>query len=339
MQNIFKYGFRCEGFRGDRLPCRVRDLFAHSLEAPESITAKTDFYLSAYTFGEDFVEYLKTTGSTAKFDGYCFTDWVWLDVDFRKDRGECLNDSLVAARKLVEFIVGGFLVPNAESVFIAFTGAKGFCVGIPISVFGSEAQASVVFHQKCKVVAEKIANTVGAEIDPVVYDKVRLWRCPNTRNSKTGLFKIQLSHSELTELSLDEILEMAKTPRQGWIPTASAMPEAERFWKEAVDVWGMMDSLVSELQERVNREGVKSQTQQLPGSGEIVPRLRRDTLEYLQHGAERGERNSRLFQAVCDCKACGWPAEAVWSAMVDVARGTGLPIREIEETIRKGMAR
>ena len=176
MENIFKYGFRCEGFRGDRLPCRVRDLFAHSLEVPESVANKTDFCLSAYTFGEDFVEHLKTTGSVANFYGCCFTDWVWLDVDFRKDRGECLEDALTATRKLVEFIVlgaqnnteeangGGFLVPDAKSLFIAFTGAKGFCVGIPISAFAESAQASEKFHLECKAVAFEISDRSGVEI-------------------------------------------------------------------------------------------------------------------------------------------------------------------------------
>ena len=53
----------------------------------------------------------------------------------------------------------------------------------------------------------------GIPFDSAVYDKLRLWRLPNTLNAKGQRYKVQLSLSEVRGLSMAEILVLAEAPR------------------------------------------------------------------------------------------------------------------------------
>jgi len=50
-------------------------------------------------------------------------------------------------------------------------------------------------------------------LDTQIYDRVRLWRIPNSIHEGSGLYKIPITIDELNNLSLEEIKEMAQKPR------------------------------------------------------------------------------------------------------------------------------
>jgi hypothetical protein len=50
-------------------------------------------------------------------------------------------------------------------------------------------------------------------VDTSVYSETHLWRFPNSRSSRTGLYKIPLSHEELLDAGQDELIEMTRSPR------------------------------------------------------------------------------------------------------------------------------
>src|SRR5699024_7036584 len=54
----------------------------------------------------------------------------------------------------------------------------------------------------------------GINIDTSIYDKTRIFRLPNTINSKTNLYKVELYPFEATALKIDDILERAKEPTE-----------------------------------------------------------------------------------------------------------------------------
>jgi len=99
---------------------------------------------------------------------------------------------------------------NLKTVRIYFSGAKGFHIEISAALFGFEPSSEL--HRVFKAIAEKITPD-DVIIDTSIYDKMRLWRLPNTINSKSGLYKIPLLPKEVLDLSIDEIKELAREPR------------------------------------------------------------------------------------------------------------------------------
>lgn len=50
-------------------------------------------------------------------------------------------------------------------------------------------------------------------LDQNIYNPDRLWRVPNTKNTRSGLYKIPLSVGELRGATASEIIQLAKQPR------------------------------------------------------------------------------------------------------------------------------
>lgn len=112
-----------------------------------------------------------------------------------------------------------------------FSGAKGFHVEIPHTLFGG-FEPSAELHVFERAAAVELMGAIP--FDRAVYDKLRLWRLPNTLNVKGHRYKIQLSLREVMQLSMPEILELAEHPR----PRMISAPDAE--WAPVpylVEVW------------------------------------------------------------------------------------------------------
>lgn len=230
---------------------------------------------------------------------------------------------------------------------------------------------SPAFASQCKAVAVEIARLAGVTIDTAIYDRVRLFRCPNTRHGKTGLYKIPVSFWEITAVrDVAGILEWAKAPRRQVSPPAEnmasvafradvpVMPSAVALWcavcgplpSSALPTGYAENAGLSPANPPAGVAGlplptpanppagrVKCQSQTLPESGAAVPRLRRETFDFIRHGAEHGRRAVTLFNAAADCTRCGWPAGAVFSVLMDVARDAGLSGFEAESQIQAGV--
>jgi len=56
-------------------------------------------------------------------------------------------------------------------------------------------------------------------VDAAVYSLPRLLRLPDQVNPKSGLYKVELRHSELFQLSAEQIMELARVPRGSLWPT------------------------------------------------------------------------------------------------------------------------
>ena len=109
-------------------------------------------------------------------------------------------------------------------------------------------------------------------IDDGVYDKVRLFRAPNSRHSKTGLHKRRLSLDELVNLSLDAILTFAKEPAPFDLPTpAGTNDQAAADWQAAVA--------------GVAEQGEAKAARRAAGAGAT---LNRSTLSFIRDGAGLG---------------------------------------------------
>lgn len=367
----FEGGFFVEGTGGLREPCHAQTLFQAACEADETITWRQEFYLSMYQFPTEFLEQVKETGKTAGYIGACWSRWLWFDIDRDGDLDTALEDTAT----LAEYLVWGRLlhanglveewphkdenaifVPHSKFLSFWFSGKKGFHIGLPMAVFGDAASPSESFHDQVKAVVLEIARRAGVIIDTGVYDRVRLFRCPNTRHGKTDHYKIPLSYREIKEWEMTTILERAKRPRQlvdissgeklegddvKFSSDVSEMSAAAELWRSVVSNMKSADSGGEKKKDTDKQTASKAtryrQMQTLPESGESVPRLRRATLEFIRQGVEPGNRAVALFEAAADCTRCQWPAEGVFSVLMDVARNTGLSGYEAEKQIVDGI--
>jgi hypothetical protein len=107
-----------------------------------------------------------------------------------------------------------------DAVRVCFSGAKGFHVEIPHTLFGG-FEPNAELHVWERRAALELMH--GIPFDTAVYDKLRLWRLTNTLNAKGQYYKVQLSVSEVCGLSMDEILALASTPRA----RLTSAPDAE----------------------------------------------------------------------------------------------------------------
>jgi hypothetical protein len=311
----FTFGFRVLDSayeeRRSRGPCRrLRRLCS----CDERAECHREAYLSAFTFDDDFRRHLAETGSTAGFSGPCWTPWVWFDID-RPDLDAAQRDAARLALSIDERYC-----PGDDDLLIFFSGSKGFHIGLPTCLW--TPTPSVDFHRVARRFAESAAEAAAVTTDGGVYDRVRLFRAPNSRHPKTGLHKRRLSLDELANLKLDAILSLAKEPAPFDVPTPAGTSD-----QAAVD-WRVAAAGVAEQSEaKVARRAA--------GAGAT---LNRSTLEFIRDGAVAGDRHRMLFSAAANLAEFGCPPSLAVALLEESALDSGLPPKEVRRQIECGLA-
>lgn len=313
------HGFCADGVAGERKPCKVLERFQAACDVHEEMAKKTDFYLTMYAFPDEFVRDVSEGRCALRgYTGVCWSPMLWFDIDRENDLQSAVRDTV----KLIEYLVA--LGVEAWNIQQWFSGKKGFHVGLPTCVFGAQVVPDRGFAARCKQTALAISQRAGITIDRAVYDRVRLLRCPNTRHGATRLYKVPVTLESLREpLTASTVGAWAKSPRPltGFTMPTQTIPSLERIWREAENtpiVWA-------------------TQTKRTLTTNETMPRLRKQTFDFIRHGAEKGERANRLFQAAADCTRCGWSQQAIFSLLPEVAVKSGLTASEAERQIRNGI--
>jgi|GEM_PF-984063 len=117
--------------------------------------------------------------------------------------------ALEDARSLIENLQS-FGCP-IESIRLYYSGNKGFHVVIPFESLKIEPEEHL--EDKYRAVAENLDRYLYlSSLDFSIYDRVRLWRIPNSIHEESKLYKIPLSISELAQ-PLENIKKLATTPR------------------------------------------------------------------------------------------------------------------------------
>lgn len=309
----YPFGFRVVGPVSEprRLVAMTAAFTAHCAADPLS-QPDSECYLSAFTYGIEFRAHLEQKGTPKGYTGPCWSPYLWLDVD-RKDLAVALTD----ARRLAGFTLYWYSQFADDDLLYFFSGRRGFHIGVPLTHC---PPASVTFNAVCRKLAEGLTAQVGVTIDTSIYDKVRLFRAPNSTHPKTGLHKRRLMHDELMNLSMERIRELAGDPLGFEVPDVMTEPSGlARDWEQA-------EELVRE------RNAGRAGRHHTDGS-----RLQRDTLEFIRNGAEEGERQNRLFRAAGNLREYGAPAELVAALLTEAALDSGLSPSEVARTIACGI--
>ena len=156
-----------------------------------------DVFINTLLFDSTFAEYVKNTGGVRGFHGPAYMPYFPIDID-----GE---GSLEEAREIIRFLKDRGVPVQCLRVF--FSGMKGFHILIPNQLIGSEPSENVSSYMR------RFAELLlGDDVDLSIYNHVRLFRYPNTRHGRSGLFKYELSIDQLMTLSWQEIKALAVKP-------------------------------------------------------------------------------------------------------------------------------
>ena len=314
----FTYGFRVLGpaTEARRLIEWAAAFRAYAACDPRA-ECQREAFLSAFVFAPDFAAHLRTTGSTAGYTGPSWAPFVWWDLD--RDQ---LGAALDVARRLAVALADVFRVPD-DDVLLFLSGNKGFHVGLPTALWHPEP--GPLFHRTARRFAEHVAELAGVAIDAGVYDRVRLFRAPNSRHPKTGLHKRRLAVNELMHLSADAICGLAEHPEPFDVPRPSGTSAA------AADAWRT-------AAEHVRREAEAKAARTATGTG--GGRLNRLTMATIRNAEPLtvGERHPRLFSAAANLAELGCPAPLAHELLTEPGLDSGLPPSEVRRQIECGLA-
>ena len=136
----------------------------------------------------------------------------YLDFDMQnltKDNFEILKEDVLYTLASLKVI---FKIDYHE-MRIYFSGKKGFHVIIPAIVLGVEPDNKL--NETFKLIALECHKfSRHKTIDTQIYDKRRMFRLPGSIHNDTGLYKIPITKEELSSMSLEDILNLAKYNRQ-----------------------------------------------------------------------------------------------------------------------------
>lgn len=163
-----------------------------------------DCFRTYFKYPQDFLDYYNKHKSVRGYNGSCSATYFPIDIDSKNN----LQDALDKTRDCLNRLRREFKV-ELKNLRIFFSGSKGFHIEIPTKLFGGFIP-SPRLHEELKALAKLLSE----DVDLSICEKLRLWRIPNTINSKSGLHKIPLTSDEISKLTIDEIKKLAKKPRK-----------------------------------------------------------------------------------------------------------------------------
>lgn len=200
-----------------------------------------------------------------------------LYLDFDIDNLEKNYDKLIRDLKIIIYRLKTELFLQEKDIEIYFSGAKGFHIIVDHKILGFEPSRTLNKELKSIALYYK-ASTFTKCIDTAIYDYRRLFRVPNTINTKTGLYKVPVTFNKLVAMSYEELLEYASQPR-------TLIKKPKQYNQKAHDAFY---DLVEKLAERERRTVNTAIAREYVNNKKLLP-----CVEYLlQNGADEGQRNN-----------------------------------------------
>ena len=256
-----------------------------------------DCYRSMLRFPETLPAYAEhNQGSVKGYKGESKADFFAADFDHKPDFSKALEDARQTVRRW-EAVYG---VPVGGLRYY-FSGLKGVHVEIPEVLFGGLEPGRDTAARLKAVAREMLGQSETADFG--IYDTTRLWRTPNTKHPKSGLYKVPLYPNEFFNSGFEEIRKLATECRVGFVHTD---PSEFEPVSELVRLW-----------ERSRDENIDERHERL------------DTAEIL-NGVPEGERDSKLFKLACKLRGADVPQDMAEELVAKAARNCEPPFPERE---------
>jgi hypothetical protein len=298
--------------------------------ADPSVQPELPAFLSAFAYPTAFKQHVDATGSTAGYAGPVAVPSLNFDLD-RSDLDVALRDT----RRLSQFLADRY----AADPVVHYSGSKGFHVSVPTAGFIEPAPDT---HLIARALACRLAGEVGIEVDEGVFDRVRLWRAPNSTHRRTGRHKVRIDVDDLLFLNAEQVRRLAASPIP-YDPAApsSAPPRLVTDWREvASEVRRMVVN--GQAGTRINpltRLSGAAQVRRTVANGEGRQRINPLTRSLLADptSIRIGERHRMILSAAADLASFPTVDDLVAALLTPPGLDTGLPPKEVARQIACGI--
>ena len=261
-------------------------------------------YKSLYLYDEEGRQYHKLRKSFKDFLGKRYIRDVLIDID----RGDNTDEYTLNKTKGVLYELEELYVQK-RSYNVYFSGT-GYHIIISGEVFNfPEGNTDLPF------IVKETMNNLFSDIDLAVYNRTSIYRCHNTLNQKSGLYKIPLTHSQVQECSSEDIISEAD----------------KQIILETDPIWGdgeLEKQVITKIPSiRVMDSNVEPRN--------IVPCVQK----MYKLGPEEGTRNNTMMRIASHFFRHGIPSSATKAALLEWNGGQlrdEIIIRKVEDTYRGG---
>ena len=200
---------------------------------------------------------------------------LYIDLDaenLERDYEKLKRDVFLLVRRLKTL----FNIKD-ENIELYFSGSKGFHILIPYEIFNFEYSKDL--NSKYKILATELKSyTITKSVDTRIYDNKRLFREPNSINSKTGLYKVQISLADLRTMNYDDLVEYASAIK----PLINVNGEYNDKARKA------FDTFIAQAKEKQKRNINHNVARTMLTNKELLPCVK----YILANGAVKGGRNN-----------------------------------------------
>jgi KaiC/GvpD/RAD55 family RecA-like ATPase len=253
-----------------------------------------DYYISIYKYNEEQKKQVDQNGTVSGIRDVTTDILVW-DFDSANNPEEARQDTVSLAQRLVD----KYNI-DPDSIQCYYSGSKGFHV---VVYLGGKEVTPEQFKKATSTIAEGLKT-----FDSVVSDPARVIRLEYTKHPKTGLFKVPLHISEIDEMDIESIKDLAKEPREDMEFSAAPVTLPDVLFKTPEKKKEPVISIDEE------------QTKAPKGWKEYKWAI-------AQGNFESGERHQALMVLAATCRALGYDKEQTYymckTALKKQARRTG----------------
>lgn len=160
-----------------------------------------------------------------------------LYIDFDSDSDEIGYEQVREdAIRALAFFSAIFSITE-DDIRIYFSGKKGIHLIVPAQALGVNPDKEL--NEIFKLIALDLHKiSAHKTVDTRIYDRVRLFRVPNSQHPDTGHYKVSMTPHQLRTLSYDEVKEWAKKPRRAqYKKDVRYNTKANRVLKEYMQQW------------------------------------------------------------------------------------------------------
>lgn len=191
-------------------------------------------FLSLFGYGNQIKDWVDVNGTVTGYNKEFHLHALYFDIDNDKDGltlTENLRQSQKQTQKLVKILYRKYDL-HPDYLMIYFSGGKGFHIGVREEVFGGFEPSPNLPYQ-----IKRLANYIAEDyvtLDTSIYKPNALFRMPDSKHGKTGMFKVPISIEELGG-SIEEIMGIAEYPRPEFSGTMNLNDLVKN--KKLLDLW------------------------------------------------------------------------------------------------------
>lgn len=295
--------------------------FARNKEAFILRRNNTDVYQCAYSYEDENID-------TCNIAGDLYLDFDAEDI--KTDWSKLVNEVKYVLNYL-EIALG----TPAEEFRTYFSGNKGFHIIVPAEIIGLKPTKDL--NLRFKHFAEgmafirngkNITKTIHDLLDLRIYDRRRLFRIPNSINSKSGRYKVPVTIDQLYSFSCKEIIDWAGKPREETFATPHFRSVAVEGFREIIETGQDFESLRDGCVRKRTRKRRDNSTEKIL---ELLPCAQK----LLESNVPKGSRNSSCFALSSSLFQAGYKIDNVYQIIEEWNNRNEEPLsdKEIATTV------